>query len=403
MRIFINLTQALRGLTSNRVNTFLMMLGIVVGITALTVIVAIGEGSKMKVLDRISSFGFGPESFSVYAGSGRLFRHRAAAPTSMTVQDADDIRAIPTVRLSVPRQRKRLKAIYRDKFTSTRVYGMTAEWRYAWRWALKDGSFFTEDDMKRKRRVAILGVTPAKKLFGAEDPIGKMVRFDQVFFEVIGVLRQKGTTESGYDPDDRVVIPLTTSASRLLNQTHLHSIRVMAMSPDVVEETMEAVRQILRRNHRLSSIVDDDFRFITPAGIVRWVTGSKQAMNRMLALISTLSLLVGGIVIMNIMLVSIQERIREIGIRRCFGARRSDITLQFLFESILVSLLGGGLGVALGFGICVGLKHFDIVPAAVTWEPFAVAFLLCSVIGLVFGIQPARKAAFLSPEEALRG
>ncbi len=402
MRIFRNLRQALRGLGQSKGNTFLMTLGILIGIGSLTVIVAIGEGTKAKVLERIANMGFGPESFSVIAGSGRLFFARTENPTSMTLQDADDIRAMPTVRIVVPRQRVSIKAVYRANFTETRVYGATPDWEEARGWVLSDGEFFGDEDMERKRRVIVLGATPAKKLFEGEDPIGKKIRLGQVSFEVIGLLEEKGLTESGYDPDDRALIPLTTSMSRLLHQTHLDSIKVVAVSPEKVGEVMEAVRQLLRRNHNLSPLAEDDFRFITPEGIMQWVTQSEQALNRMLILVSTVSLLVGGIVIMNILLVSIRERVREIGIRRCFGARRSDITQQFLFESVFVSLLGGVFGVVFGLGVCFLLERFDLLPTRVTWEPFALAFAFSSVIGLVFGIQPARQAARLSPEETLR-
>jgi putative ABC transport system permease protein len=229
-----------------------------------------------------------------------------------------------------------------------------------------------------------------------------MVRVGDVFFQVIGLLEEKGLTESGYDPDDRSLIPLTTSISRLTHQTYLHSAKVMALSPSQVKKTMEDVSLILRENHNLSPLADDDFRFVTPEGIMQWVTESAQALNRMLILISTVSLLVGGIVIMNILLVSIRERVREIGIRRCFGARRSDITQQFLFESVFVALLGGILGTGIGLAISIIFQRFDLLPTKITWEPFALAFAFSTLIGLVFGIQPARKAAMLSPEESLR-
>lgn len=402
MRIFRNLKQALLGLRLHKGNTLLMTLGIVIGIASLTVIVAIGQGAKAKVLNRITSLGFGPESFSVYAGPGRLFFGRSGVTTSMTLEDAEDIAALPTVRLAIPRQRARMRVIYKNEFTNTRIYGVTPDWQIARSWALADGVFFNENDMTWKRKVIVLGATPARKLFENQDPLGKSIRVGQVYFEVIGLLEEKGLTESGYDPDDRALIPLTTSISRLQNKTYLHSVKVMAMSPAVVRETMASVRQILRRNHNLSPLAEDDFRFVTPEGIMEWVTESEQALNRMLILISTVSLLVGGIVIMNILLVSIRERIHEIGIRRCFGARRSDITQQFLFESVFVALLGGILGTALGFSISTGLARLDIIPAKVTWEPFALAFLFSSIIGLIFGIQPARKAASLNPEETLR-
>ena len=402
MRIFKNLIQALRGLKLNRGNTLLMTLGVMVGIASLTVIVAIGFGIKVKVLNRISNMGFGPESFSVMAGAGKMFFSRSKNTTSMSLQDAEDLLALPTVRLVVPRQRKRMQIINKKEFTSTRVYGVTPDWQRARGWDVVDGVFLSDSDLDRKKKVMVLGSTPARKLFKDTDPIGKMVRLQNNYYEVIGLLQEKGLTESGYDPDDRALIPLTTSISRLTHETHLHSIKVVTLDASQVPKTMEAVKRVLRRNHNLSILSEDDFRFVTPEGIMEWVTESAQAMNRMLILISTVSLLVGGIVIMNILLVSISERVREIGIRRCFGARKSDITLQFLFESILVSLLGGILGIALGLGISFGLKRFDILPTQVTWEPFVLSFVFCTLIGLIFGIHPARKAALMSPEESIR-
>ena len=402
MRIFKNLIQALRGLKLNRGNTLLMTLGVMVGIASLTVIVAIGFGIKVKVLNRISNMGFGPESFSVMAGAGKMFFSRSKNTTSMSLQDAEDLLALPTVRLVVPRQRKRMQIINKKEFTSTRVYGVTPDWQRARGWQVVDGVFLSDTDLDRKKKVVVLGATPVRKLFKDTDPIGKMVRLQNNYYEVIGLLQEKGLTESGYDPDDRALIPLTTSMSRLTHETHLHSIKVVTLDASQVPKTMEAVKRVLRRNHNLSILSEDDFRFVTPEGIMEWVTESAQAMNRMLILISTVSLLVGGIVIMNILLVSISERVREIGIRRCFGARKSDITLQFLFESILVSLLGGILGIALGLGISFGLKRFDILPTQVTWEPFVLSFVFCTLIGLIFGIHPARKAALMSPEESIR-
>ena len=402
MRIFKNLRQALRGLKLNRGNTLLMTLGVMIGIASLTVIVAIGFGIKVKVLDRISNLGFGPESFSVMAGAGKMFFSRSKNTTSMSLQDAEDLLALPTVRLVVPRQRKRMQIINKKEFTSTRVYGVTPDWQRARGWHVVDGVFLSDSDLDRKKKVVVLGATPVRKLFKGRDPIGKMVRLQNNYYEVIGLLQEKGLTESGYDPDDRALIPLTTSMSRLTHETHLHSIKVVTLDSSQVPKTMEAVKQVLRRNHNLSILSEDDFRFVTPEGIMEWVTESAQAMNRMLILLSTVSLLVGGVVIMNILLVSISERVREIGIRRCFGARKSDITLQFLFESILVSLLGGILGIGLGLGISFGLKRFDILPTQVSWEPFVLSFVFCTLIGLIFGIHPARKAALMSPEESIR-
>ena len=402
MRILKNFRQALRGLRLNRGNTLLMTIGVMIGIASLTVIVAIGFGIKVKVLDRIANMGFGPESFSVMAGAGKMFFSRSKNTTSMSLQDAEDLLALPTVRLVVPRQRKRMQIINKKEFTNTRVYGVTPDWQRARGWHVSDGVFLSDSDLDRKRKVVVLGATPVRKIFKDEDPIGKMVRLQNNFYVVIGVLLEKGLTESGYDPDDRALIPLTTSMARLTRETHLHSIKVVTLDASQVPETMEAVKHVLRRNHNLSILSEDDFRFVTPEGIMEWVTESAQAMNRMLILISTVSLLVGGVVIMNILLVSIRERVREIGIRRSFGARKLDITLQFLFESVLVSLLGGILGIGLGLSICYGLQRFDILPTQVTAEPFILSFIFCTLIGLIFGIHPARKAALMSPEESIR-
>ena len=402
MRILKNFRQALRGLRINRGNTLLMTIGVMIGIASLTVIVAIGFGIKIKVLNRIANMGFGPESFSVMAGAGKMFFSRSKNTTSMSLQDAEDLLALPTVRLVVPRQRKRMQIINKKEFTNTRVYGVTPDWQRARGWQVSDGVFLSDLDLDRKRKVVVLGATPVRKIFKDEDPIGKMVRLQNNFYVVIGVLLEKGLTESGYDPDDRALIPLTTSMARLTRETHLHSIKVVTLDASQVPETMEAVKHVLRRNHNLSILSEDDFRFVTPEGIMEWVTESAQAMNRMLILISTVSLLVGGVVIMNILLVSIRERVREIGIRRSFGARKLDITLQFLFESVLVSLLGGILGIGLGLSICYGLQRFDILPTQVTAEPFVLSFVFCTLIGLIFGIHPARKAALMSPEESIR-
>ena len=402
MRILKNFRQALRGLRLNRGNTLLMTIGVMIGIASLTVIVAIGFGIKVKVLNRIANMGFGPESFSVMAGAGKMFFSRSKNTTSMSLQDAEDLLALPTVRIVVPRQRKRMQIINKKEFTNTRVYGVTPDWQRARGWQVSDGVFLSDSDLDRKRKVVVLGATPVRKIFKDEDPIGKMVRLQNNFYVVIGVLLEKGLTESGYDPDDRALIPLTTSMARLTRETHLHSIKVVTLDASQVPETMEAVKHVLRRNHNLSILSEDDFRFVTPEGIMEWVTESAQAMNRMLILISTVSLLVGGVVIMNILLVSIRERVREIGIRRSFGARKLDITLQFLFESVLVSLLGGILGIGLGLSICYGLQRFDILPTQVTAEPFVLSFVFCTLIGLIFGIHPARKAALMSPEESIR-
>lgn len=401
MRIARNSRQALNGVRRNKGNTLLMALGIIIGIASLTVIVALGEGAKTQALARIADMGFGADSFSVRAGLGKLFFTKGPDITTLTLQDADDILALPLVREVVPTQRHSARAVYKGNSTFTRVFSVTPDWQSDGSWKIAGGRFFSQEESDRKAKVVVIGATVAGKLFGPEDPVDKMVRIGSVYFKVIGVFAPKGVTGSGYDPDDRVVIPLDTGISRLFHQTWLTSILIRTLRPEQVEETIESVRALLRRNHNLSVITEDDFRFITPEGIMEWRLQQEQALNRMLMLISTVSLLVGGIVIMNIMLVSVRERVHEIGVRRCFGARRSDIIQQFMFEALFVSLAGGVLGVLLGLAISAGLRHFQMA-AYVTWQPFVLAFVFSTLAGLVSGVQPARNAASLAPDEALR-
>ncbi len=394
--------EAARGLKSNKVNLVLMMLGIIIGIASLTVIISIGEGAKTQILDRISQFGFGSEAVYIGSGAGKVFSHRRKRAHTLTLQDAEILGELDNVKLIAPYQGKRLRTIYKKESSITRINGITPEWFTARTWKVTDGDYIEDEDVTGMRKVCVIGATPMKKLFKGEDPIGKFVRINRVYFKVIGIMEEKGVSESGYDPDDRIVIPLTTSARRLFQQVHLNSIRLQLHDANQAKDTIEQVRSILRDRHHLGTTAEDDFRIITPDVLVKWITESKKTLTLMLGMISTISLLVSGIVIMNIMLVSVNERTKEIGIKRSFGAKKSDILMQFLLESTFVSLSGGMIGLVLGGVINFFISNFSKLKATMSWESFALAFFFSVLVGILFGLQPARKATLMNPVQALR-
>ena len=402
MRIFRIALEAVRGLKSNKVNLVLMMLGIIIGIASLTVIVSIGEGAKTQILSRISQFGFGSEAVYIGSGAGKVFSHRRKKANTLTLQDAEILGELENVKLIAPYQGKRLRTIYKKESSTTRINGITPESFTARTWNLTDGDYISDEDLIGMRKVCVIGVTPMKKLFKDEDPIGKFVRINKVYFKVIGIMEEKGVSESGYDPDDRIVIPLTTSARRLFQQVHINSIRLQLHDAHQAKDTIKQVRSILRERHHLATTAEDDFRIITPDVLVGWITESKKTLTVMLGMISTISLLVSGIVIMNIMLVSVNERIKEIGIKRSFGAKKSDILMQFLLESTFVSLSGGMIGLVLGGVINFFISTFSRLKATMSLESFVLAFIFSVLVGILFGLQPARKATLMNPVQALR-
>ncbi|HUU50254.1 MAG TPA: ABC transporter permease [Nitrospinota bacterium] len=403
MKVLRLFKESLKGLNHSKLNTSLMMLGIVIGIAALTVIVSIGQGAKVKVIDRMNSYGFGSDAFLMASGGGKIFSSRRTKATTLSLKDAEDIRQLPNAKVVGVYQRERdIRVAYKNKNKTTRVEGSTPLWQVVRKWDMKEGRFIEDQDVTGVKRVAVIGNTIVREFFGNETPIGKYIRIKNVFFEVIGILERKGTTGGGHDADDRLVIPITTSAQRIFNRNYLNSIRVLVNDPSKVNITAERAREILRKNHRLPPSVEDDFRVITAEGLLKRITESSRTLNQMLVLISTISLLVSGIVIMNIMLVSVNERIREIGIKRSLGATRRAILLQFLMEAVLVALFGGIIGIALGLVIAKFLPLMTSISTAISWQPFVLGFAFSFLVGVLFGMQPARKATQLNPVEAFK-
>jgi putative ABC transport system permease protein len=394
---------ALRSIFKNKMRTALTMLGIVIGVGAVIVMVAIGNGAQAQIKSQIS--GLGTNLIVVTAGTVNTGGASQGAQSfnRLTVDDVDAIKREATL----------LAGVSPVIVTRTQVVGGTGNWRaevngvstdfFTIRdWTTTSGDLFTEEDVRTKRTVVLLGATVAKNLFADGDPVGREIRLGKTPFTVAGVLASKGQTASGADQDDVVIVPYTTAQTRLNGFSFLGQILASASSPTELVPAQEEIRVIMRAAHGIPNGGTDDFTVRDQTAIAKAATSTSSIMTSLLAAIASVSLLVGGIGIMNIMLVSVTERTREIGIRMAIGARGSDVMLQFLVESIVMCLLGGLLGLAAGVGgaTLVGrLTGWSIVtPASAVF--LAVGF--SAAVGIFFGFYPARKAASLDPIQALR-
>jgi putative ABC transport system permease protein len=409
MRLAITLNEARRALSANKTRTFLMMLGVTIGIAALTIIVALGQGARADVVRRMSKlWGTNPIMVTDSAGGRGAGPHMGmgVGVGSQTLTD-EDLQAIekevPNVRKASPGLLKSDAQVkFRQQTATTEVFGVTPEFREYRNWDVDSGDFISDEDVRGLARVVLLGQTVARELFGDADPIGETVRIENVAFKVKGVMAKKGANPEGGDLDDRVTIPITTFARRLYNVTYLSNIVVQLQDVSRMPETAATITRLLRERHHIVPPKQDDFGVRTPEGMVKVFAGTTQTLTLFLGIVSAIALLVGGLVIMNIMLVSVSERTREIGIRRAVGARRRDILRQFLAEALAVTLAGGLLGILIGAGGALALGAAKGMPTVVSWQAVAVAVVFSVIIGVVFGVQPARRAARLHPVEALR-
>jgi len=409
MRMAITLREARRALAANKVRTFLTMLGIIVGITSLTIIVAVGQGSKAQVTGRLSKlWGTNPIMVTASAGGKNAGPHMGmgvgVGSQTLTYEDTEAIRKeVPNVRAASPGLLKGdVQVKYRQQSATTEVFGVTPEFREYRSWDVDSGEFVSEEDVRGLARVVLLGQTVARELFGEADPVGETVRIENVAFKVKGMMAKKGASPEGGDLDDRVTIPVTTFARRLYNVTYLSNIVVQLEDMSRMQETAQAITRLLRERHHIVPPKQDDFGVRTPEGMVKVFAGTAQTLSLFLGLVSGIALLVGGLVIMNIMLVSVGERTREIGLRRAMGARRRDILTQFLTEALVVSVSGGVIGTALGILGTLLVRVATKTPAVVSWQAVGLSAFFSITIGVVFGVHPARRAAFLDPVEALR-
>jgi putative ABC transport system permease protein len=394
--------QALAAMWAHKMYAGLMMIGLIIGISSVTVIIDIGQGARVQVVEMMSRFGFGADSFMVRAGAGKLFRRRGSRPTTMKMRDIDAIKQFTFAKYVVPHRMVRGKRfIYARISTDSALIGTSADYPESRDWKVKAGRFFTQAEDEHKARVVVLGTTVVRNLFGTQDPLGRSIRIGPVFFRVIGVMETMGSTPGGWDRDDIALAPISTVLRRVVNSDYFNMMKVNLTSTEVVSQALEAVKKVLRKNHKLAKGVPDDFTIITADELLNFITRQSQAMVLMLALIAAISLFVSGIVIMNIMLVSVSERKQEIGVRRAVGAKRRDIMVQFVLESLFVALAGGILGIVLGQVISRLLNTLFGLPTAPSIIAVALAMSFAGAVGLFFGIFPARRAAQLSPVEAV--
>ncbi len=396
------LTMATGSILKNKLRTMLTMLGIVIGVGAVIVMVAVGNGAQTQIEAQIKNLG--TNLIVVTPGSTAAGGASQGAQTfnRLTIADADKIKSDATLLSGVsPVIVTRTQVITGKGNWRTEINGVSTDYLTIRDWDVTSGNLFTDDDVTAKRKVALLGATIVKNLFPDSDPVGSQIQLGHVPFTVAGVLAAKGQTSSGVDQDDVILVPYTTAQDRLSGFTFLGQILASANSPQDMAAAQEEIRGIMRDSHQLGG-APDDFTVRDQTAIAQAATSTTSVMTGLLAAIASISLVVGGIGIMNIMLVSVTERTREIGIRMAVGARGSDVLTQFLVESVVMSLLGGLVGLAIGFGGAAILGHVMGWSTATPLIAVFVAVGFSAAVGVFFGYYPARKAAALDPIQALR-
>jgi putative ABC transport system permease protein len=394
---------ALRALGRNKLRSFLTMLGIIVGVGAVIAMVAIGEGAKAMVRSQIASLG--TNVLVILPGALNQGGVRTGYGGGRTLVDSDAraiMEEVPSVALASPTLRQFNQVVAGNLNWNTLIQGVAPEFQQIRDWQVEEGRFINQADVESGTKVALIGQTVAGNLFGNEDPIDKIIRIKKIPFRVIGILGAKGQTGQGTDQDDVAMIPYTTMQKRVLGITFVGSIVLSTVSAEKIPEAQRQITALLRQRHRLQADQDDDFFIRNLSDIAEAASNTASIMAILLGSIASVSLLVGGIGIMNIMLVSVTERTREIGIRMAVGARSRDIMLQFLVEAIVMAASGGALGILLGLGSATLLNRLAEWPTLTQPAIVAVAFLFSGAVGVFFGFYPAQKAAHLDPIEALR-
>ncbi|WP_456430827.1 ABC transporter permease [Thermosulfuriphilus sp.] len=404
--ILVNLQIGLAAIRANQLRSALTALGIIVGVAAVILTLAIGSGASQELARQIASIGSNIILVLPGTATSSGVRLGLGSGRSLTVQDALAIRQrCPSVVRVSPFWGSAVQVIYRRANWTTALNGCWPEMFPIRNWQLFSGRFFSEAEVRSGAKVAVLGMTVVRELFGAEDPLGKIIRINRIPFKVIGILEEKGASPRGDDQDDRIYVPISMAQRRILGPKipgQVQAILVQARSLELLSQAQKEIASVLRQTHRLSPEAEDDFTIRNLSEMLSLAQRSANLMALLMGSIALISLVVGGIGIMNIMLVSVTERTREIGIRMAVGARPRDILGQFLLESVALCLVGGTVGIVLGIVGAELLRLFTGWPIYISWWAVILAALFSSAVGLFFGLYPARKAAYLDPIKALR-
>lgn len=395
---------AVRALANNKLRGFLTMLGIIIGVASVITMLAIGQGSKKSIQAEISEMGSNMIMIQPGGDMRGGVRQSADNMETLKLKDYEDIvnetRYVSAVSPSVNSSGQ---AIYGANNTPTSVYGISPGYMEIRRYKVQDGEMFTEQDINTAAKVCLVGKTVVDNLFpNGENPVGKIIRFQKLPFRIVGVLESKGYNSMGMDQDDLILAPYTTIQKKILAITHLQGITCSALKEEYTEQAIDEITEILRRNHKLKDTDDDDFTIRSQQELSSMLTSTTDMMTVLLAAVAGISLVVGGIGIMNIMYVSVTERTREIGLRMSIGAKGIDILAQFLIESVLISVTGGLIGVFLGVGSSLFVNIVAHFPIYIQPWSVLLSFIVCTATGIFFGWYPAKKAALLDPIEAIR-
>jgi len=396
---------AFRALQRNKMRAALTMLGIIIGVSAVVAMVSIGQGAQATVQAQIDSIG--TNLLFVTAGAQNVGGVRSGTgdtgTNTLTVDDLEAIkREVPTVSMVTPTVNARGQLVAGNMNWNTSIQGVSEEYPEVRKWTIQSGSFFTEGDVRTAARVLVVGQTIADNMFAGADPVGQTIRVQNLPFRVVGVMARKGQDPQGRDQDDVAFTPYTTVQKKILGSPRLQIAYVSAVSPDATYTAQQQISELLRQRHKLGPNEPDDFTVRNMSDIAQAASETNNTMTMLLACIAGVSLLVGGIGIMNIMLVSVTERTREIGIRMAIGARSSAVRSQFLIESVVLSLTGGLFGILLGVAVSLGIPKLLGWPTLISGMAIIGSVIFSAAVGIFFGYYPARKAASLDPIEALR-
>ncbi|MBI1760274.1 MAG: ABC transporter permease [Acidobacteria bacterium] len=405
MNFLMTLRVAFRALARNKMRSMLTMLGIIIGVASVIAMVSVGQGAQSSIQEQISSMG--TNMLTIFSGSMNMGGVRSGTgSTSTNTFTADDLdaikREVPTVAMTSPSVGASAQLVFGNQNWNSRVQGVGEDYPKIRKWQLQSGEFITEADIRTAARVVVLGQTVVDNLFPGIDPVGQMIRVRELPFRVIGVMARRGTDAGGRDQDDTLFCPYTTVQKKLLSITNIQMAYISAITPAATYTAQEQITDLLRQRHKLAASQDNDFMVRNMTDVAETADETNRIMTILLASIASVSLLVGGIGIMNIMLVSVTERTREIGIRMAIGARSSAVRTQFLIESIVLSVLGGLLGIGIGVLFSLLIPKMLGWPTLVSVTSIIGSVVFSAAVGIFFGYYPARKAASLDPIDALR-